>query len=520
MAKANSHQDLGVAELIELSLIRKEGHLLDNGALCVFTGNRSGRSPLDRFFVDEPTTAESIVWGKTNQRMKQSKFNLLWEKVVLYLNQQEQFISHLHVAQHEEHYLPLKITTQTAWHNLFARNMFVRTKQYNPKNKPYWEMLHACNFVCDAATDGTRSEGVVAINFSMRRVLIAGLSYAGEIKKAMFSVQNFLLPAEGVMPMHCAANVGDDGNTSLFFGLSGTGKTTLSADPRRALIGDDEHGWARDSVFNLEGGCYAKTINLSKKNEPIIWNAIRFGAIIENVFVNASNQRIAEFDNTSITENGRCSYPLEHVPNRKIENSSGEPKYIIFLTCDVNGVLPPVSLLSQEAAAYHFLLGYTARVSSTEIETEKGISPTFSPCFGAPFMPRKAEIYANLLLKRIEKFGSEVFLVNTGWFGGSGGPNGKGNRFPIPVTRSIVSAIVNGGLSNAETQYLEILNLHVPTDIPGVDNKYLNPITTWRDSKEYDVQARKLAKLFTENMQKFEVSNPILAAGPQRISGV
>ena len=342
MSRPISHHDLGVAELIELSVTRGEGHLLDNGALSVLTGSRSGRSPLDRFFVDESTTTESIVWGTTNQRMTEAKFNYLWEKVELYLNQQEQFISHLHVAQHEEHYLPLKITTQTAWHNLFARNMFVRTDQYNPRNKPCWEMLHACNFVCNTDTDGTRSEGIVAINFAMRRVLIAGLSYAGEIKKAMFSVQNFLLPELGIMPMHCAANVGDDGYTTLFFGLSGTGKTTLSADSTRALIGDDEHGWTTGSVFNLEGGCYAKTINLNKTNEPIIWNAIRFGAITENVFVNNSTQRTADFDNTSITENGRCSYPLEHVPKRKIENCSGEPKYIIFLTCDVNGVLPPV----------------------------------------------------------------------------------------------------------------------------------------------------------------------------------
>ncbi|MAJ81040.1 MAG: phosphoenolpyruvate carboxykinase (ATP) [Porticoccaceae bacterium] len=515
MSRPISHHDLGVAELIELSVTRGEGHLLDNGALSVLTGSRSGRSPLDRFFVDESTTTESIVWGTTNQRMTEAKFNYLWEKVELYLNQQEQFISHLHVAQHEEHYLPLKITTQTAWHNLFARNMFVRTDQYNPRNKPCWEMLHACNFVCNTDTDGTRSEGIVAINFAMRRVLIAGLSYAGEIKKAMFSVQNFLLPELGIMPMHCAANVGDDGYTTLFFGLSGTGKTTLSADSTRALIGDDEHGWTTGSVFNLEGGCYAKTINLNKTNEPIIWNAIRFGAITENVFVNNSTQRTADFDNTSITENGRCSYPLEHVPKRKIENCSGEPKYIIFLTCDVNGVLPPVSLLSKEAAAYHFLTGYTARVSSTEIDTDKGISPTFSPCFGAPFMPRKAEVYANLLLKRIEKFGSEVFLVNTGWYGGFGGPNGNGNRFPIPVTRSIVSAIVNGTLSNVDTKYLKTLNLYIPVSVPGVENRYLNPKTTWMNAKEYQAQAEKLMKMFAKNMQKFQVLDSILMAGPQ-----
>jgi phosphoenolpyruvate carboxykinase (ATP) len=507
------HVNLSSQELVEAALRRHEGELASNQALVVKTGARTGRSPKDRFIVRDAITDKTVDWNMINQPISPEKFDALWEKAQVYLQSKpEMFTSYLRVGAHDKLGLSVKIMAELAWQCLFAQILFIRPE--NPMTadaKEQWTILSVPGYKTNPQEDGVNSDASIMLNFTKKRLLICGTYYAGEIKKGMFSVLNFLLPEHDILPMHCAANEGKTGDTALFFGLSGTGKTTLSADPQRFLIGDDEHGWGTDGVFNFEGGCYAKCIDLSQEREPLIWNAIRFGTVIENVVLDPKTKDPMYAD-ASLTQNTRAAYPREFIPQRVLDNRGQQPHVVLFLTCDLYGVLPPVARLTPEQAAYYFLSGYTALVGSTEVGQGTGIKPTFSTCFGAPFFPRPPSVYAELLMKRLNGHDTQVYLVNTGWSGGAHGEGGK--RFSIPTTRAIVSAIVEGQLKNAEYEKLPGFNLDIPISVPNVDTELLNPRKTWNNKEAHDKNARLLIQQFMDNFKRFNVSDLIKNAGP------
>lgn len=502
-----AHWNLSRAVLYEEAIRRREGLLSANGVLVVETGKYTGRSPNDKFIVREETSEKNIAWGEVNRPFEPEKFDSIHQKMLRYLRGREAFIQDCYVGTDPQYRLPIRIITEHAWHSLFARNMFLEIEDSREleQHRPQFTVIHYPSFHTDPALDGTHSEAFILVNFKKRLVLIGGTEYAGEIKKSVFTVMNYLLPLQGVMAMHCSANVGKEGDPALFFGLSGTGKTSLSADPERDLIGDDEHGWSDEGVFNFEGGCYAKVIKLSPEAEPEIYATTKmFGTILENVVIDPSTRSI-DLDDASLTENTRGSYPIESIPNIVPEGRAGHPHNIIMLTADAFGVMPPIARLTPEQAMYHFLSGYTAKVAGTE----RGIKEpqaTFSTCFGAPFMPLQPTVYARLLGEKIRKHKVHCWLVNTGW---SGGVYGVGKRVSIVDSRAMVKAALNGSLLNVSTELDPTFGFEVPKECPGISsNHILKPRNTWKDQAAYDAKAKELARRFHENFKQFEAEVP------------
>ncbi len=507
------HRNLCVDEMVFIAVDRNEGVVNSTGSLSVNTGKYTGRSPDDRFIVYDEKTRDTIDWGKINHQFPGDKFEKLLEKMKDFVENKELFVFDGFVGSDPETRLPIRVVNDHVWQNMFSRNLFIQpTNEELEKHEPEFTILCINDFKAVPEIDGTRTDVFILIDLTRKIVLIGGTEYAGEMKKSMFGVMNFLLPDRGIFPMHCSANIGENGDTALFFGLSGTGKTTLSVDPNRRLIGDDEHGWSDNGTFNFEGGCYAKCINLSPEAEPEIWNAIKPGALLENVVL---KDNVPDYDDNSLTENTRVGYPLDYIPGAVIPSIGGNPKVIVFLTADALGVLPPISRLAKEGAMYHFMSGYTSKLAGTErgIKEPKSV---FSQCFGAPFMPRSASVYAKLLGEKINRHNTVVYLINTGW---SGGPYGIGKRIKIKYSRAMVTAALSGALDTVKYNHNDLFNLDMPAEVAGVPSDILDPRNTWLDKDSYDLSAKKLAQMFVENFTKFENASPeIINAGPKPVS--
>ena len=509
------YYQLSPSELVEKALCNGEGSLADSGALAADTGEFTGRSPKDRFIVFDAITEHAVWWGDINIKFSASKFNALFDKVARYLSERDIYVHDAYACASPDYRLNIRVITETAYQNLFANNLFLRPDKADPALRPEWTVIAAPGFKAIAAEDGTRQHNFCMINFTRKMILIGGTGYTGEIKKGVFSVLNFILPHQHkVLAMHCAANVGKDGDTAIFFGLSGTGKTTLSADPQRGLIGDDEHGWSGNSVFNFEGGCYAKCVDLSPEKEPQIYHAIRFGSLLENVNF-FEGTRTVDFSNTDKTENTRVAYPIDYIDNAIIPSVASQPKNIFFLTADAFGVLPPISKLSRSQAMYHFISGYTAKVAGTEAGVTEP-QTTFSACFGKAFLPLHPTQYAELLGQKMENSGVNVWLINTGW---TGGPYGTGERMKLSYTRAMISAALRGDLKDVEYEEDLIFGLATPTICPGVPTEVLNPRNTWKDKYAYDQKAADLARAFVSNFKQYSefANNEILNAAPKAV---
>jgi phosphoenolpyruvate carboxykinase (ATP) len=510
---ATIRYQLSADELHNITLENKLGKESSTGALAINTGEFTGRSPMDRFIVKDEITKDRVWWGNINLEFDADKFQSLYEKVTTYLSEKEVFVRDSYACADEDYKLNIRVINEYPWSNMFAHNMFLRPTNSELENfSPEWTVINAPGFMADPVVDGTRQHNFAILDFTRKTALIGGTGYTGEIKKGIFSALNFILPVfKNTLPMHCSANVGKDGDTSIFFGLSGTGKTTLSADPARKLIGDDEHGWTNENtVFNFEGGCYAKVIDLTKEKEPDIFNAIKRGAILENVIMDDKGE--VDFEDTSITQNTRVSYPIYHIDNIQQPSIGSNPKNIFFLTADAFGVLPPISKLTPGQAAYHFISGYTAKVAGTEAGITEPV-PSFSACFGAPFMPLHPTKYAEMLSSKMQEAGVNVWLVNTGW---TGGPYGTGSRMKLKYTRAMITEALEGRLDNVDFINHPIFGLAMPTTCANVPDEVLNPIDTWSDKEAYNTKASKLADFFKENFEQFSdnASEEILAGAP------